>query len=273
MTKSGPGIGSMQWNLAVSEAVDAAGSDSFEGKIVDLTGQILAIDTAAAHIYTQDQAPVVLFARLQPSERKLFYEDYLSGLYLVSPFYQAFLAGVRAGVYSLDELAPDRFRQSEYYQKYFRQISASDLVGILVSLNKDASLFFSIARRAGEPRFSKRELKKLTAAGPVLISLFKLHCQKLPDFGVKEPVAAQNLHSQYAAVFETFGGEELTAREAEVIRLVLRGFSTKSIARTLSVSPETIRVHRKNAYIKLKVKTQGDLFNLFLQTLLAGNAS
>jgi DNA-binding CsgD family transcriptional regulator len=270
---SAPRTSSKQWNIAVGEAIDAAGSDGFAGKILDLTRLVLKIDTAAAHIYTTGQAPSVMFDRLQPAERKLFYEDYLSGLYLVSPFYQAFLAGVQAGVYSLDALAPDRFRQSEYYRKYFRHIGASDLAGVLVPLDSEASLFFSVARRAGEPRFTKSDLKKLSNAGPVLIALFKLHCRHLTSNGANGPASGHNLHNQYNAIFEHFGSSMLTAREAEVIRLVLRGFSTKSIARDLTVSPETIRVHRKHAYNKLNVKTQGDLFNLFLQTLLGRNTS
>ncbi|MCY1250836.1 Bacterial regulatory protein, luxR family [compost metagenome] len=54
----------------------------------------------------------------------------------------------------------------------------------------------------------------------------------------------------------------VSVREAEVIRLMLKGHSTKSIARHLGNSPETVKVHRKRIYSKLKISSQGELFSL-----------
>lgn len=57
----------------------------------------------------------------------------------------------------------------------------------------------------------------------------------------------------------------LTAREMEVALLLLSGCSNKEIARKLAISAETVKVHRKHMYGKLGIKSQSELFSLFLQ--------
>ena len=50
----------------------------------------------------------------------------------------------------------------------------------------------------------------------------------------------------------------LTAREIDVLRLVVKGFSTIQIADSLSVSINTIETHRKAIYRKMGVKRVGE---------------
>lgn len=54
-------------------------------------------------------------------------------------------------------------------------------------------------------------------------------------------------------------------REVETARLILQGFSSKAIAQQLGISPETVKVHRRNLYHKLNVSGHGELFALVLQ--------
>jgi DNA-binding NarL/FixJ family response regulator len=49
----------------------------------------------------------------------------------------------------------------------------------------------------------------------------------------------------------------LTAREVEVLRLVVRGGTTKEIAGDLGLSPKTVDNHIQSIYGKLGVKTRG----------------
>jgi DNA-binding NarL/FixJ family response regulator len=48
----------------------------------------------------------------------------------------------------------------------------------------------------------------------------------------------------------------LTAREKEILELVLRGLSRGEIAKTLFVSPETVKKHVSNAYKKLEASNK-----------------
>jgi DNA-binding NarL/FixJ family response regulator len=54
-------------------------------------------------------------------------------------------------------------------------------------------------------------------------------------------------------------GKRLSGREAQVLRGVARGFTTKAIAVELGVSERTIQTYRERIYEKLELRTRADL--------------
>ena len=60
-------------------------------------------------------------------------------------------------------------------------------------------------------------------------------------------------------------GTALTLREVDVVRLMLAGCSNKEVARKLDISAETVKVHRRHLYGKLNIKSQSELFALFMK--------
>ncbi len=76
-----------------------------------------------------------------------------------------------------------------------------------------------------------------------------------------------DLKHRVQSAFEQFGCDVLTEREREVAHMVLRGHSVKSTASQMGISPETVRMHRKNLYLKLEVGSQSELFALFIEWL------
>ena len=63
-------------------------------------------------------------------------------------------------------------------------------------------------------------------------------------------------------------GEVLTVREREVMRLAAEGLSNKAIARQLSVSEGTIKLHLHNIYRKLGIKSRFALATLVHKKVL-----
>ena len=57
----------------------------------------------------------------------------------------------------------------------------------------------------------------------------------------------------------------LSEREKDVLQALLRGQTSKEIAKALRISPKTVDVHRANIMHKLKVTTYRDLLNIFRQ--------
>jgi PAS domain S-box-containing protein len=66
-------------------------------------------------------------------------------------------------------------------------------------------------------------------------------------------------------------GARLTPREREVVRLVALGADTRGIAAELSLSPETVRSHVRNAMSKTGVHTRAHLVALVLSDGLAAD--
>jgi LuxR family maltose regulon positive regulatory protein len=50
--------------------------------------------------------------------------------------------------------------------------------------------------------------------------------------------------------------EALTTRERDILAMISQGLSNKHIARTLKISPETVKSHVKNIFLKLAVSTR-----------------
>jgi len=61
-------------------------------------------------------------------------------------------------------------------------------------------------------------------------------------------------------------GSLLTPREAEVIKLVAEGYSTKEIAATLSISGKTVERHRANLLQKLGLRDRVELTRYAIRT-------
>lgn len=57
----------------------------------------------------------------------------------------------------------------------------------------------------------------------------------------------------------------LSAREKEIVKLVMQGCSTKQISRSLSISESTVQGHLSNVFEKVAVKSRRELLkHLFL---------
>ena len=57
----------------------------------------------------------------------------------------------------------------------------------------------------------------------------------------------------------------LTAREVEVLQLMLNGGTRKEIAERMNITEDTVHVHLKNIYAKLQVTDRGTAVNVALR--------
>ena len=113
--------------------------------------------------------------------------------------------------------------------------------------------------------FTAEQLKTIADAFPAIEALAQSHWANAPQFNPKQPQIRQQLNGALA----TFGSSLLTRREREVVEHVLLGNSTRRIAEKLGVSAETIKLHRKHAYSKLDISSQGELFHLFMDCIFS----
>ena len=67
------------------------------------------------------------------------------------------------------------------------------------------------------------------------------------------------LNPQTQDTAKSIGGEPLTSRELEVLRLLAQGYTNKQIAEELSVSVRTVETHRANITGKLNIRSRVEL--------------
>ncbi|MGO4313259.1 LuxR C-terminal-related transcriptional regulator [Pseudomonas sp. KB_15] len=234
------------------------GRDGFWRALVDTLRLLVPLDNALVALMRPGHVPRLLidFDAKGSSDEHEELADYRAGMYLLDPFYQAACAGIADGLHSLESVAPDQFQHSEYYLSYFSTVVGGDELQFMVNID-GAVLGLSLGRST---RFSLEEQGRLLCVRDWVLAAMRRHLDLLPPEGpVAEPPAGD-----LATLLDRFDAR-LTLREIETARLILQGFSSKAIAQQMGISPETVKVHRRNLYHKLNVNGHGELFALVLQ--------
>jgi len=198
-------------------------------------------------------------------------ERYYKRGYLLDPFCLAVDNGLAEGFYPLASIAPDDFFHSEYYRVYYQRTGSMEDAHFIVDLADGRKLSLCVFQGQSRARFSKHELALLQSAWPLLRELLRQFDQQgglracLGADQVNLPNASHDaLEDKIRGAFNHFQHSHLTEREQQVAHLLLCGHSVKSSAKQLAISPETVRMHRKHLYSKLKIGSQAELFALFI---------
>ena len=244
--------------------IPAVGSDDFPNLLVAMLKQLVHCDDATVIVYPGTDLPVIEYFEIPEGAGKSTLDVYVKGAFLLDPFYLAATRERAFGVFRLRDLAPKDFKSSDYYKTWYLNCGYQDECGYLISIGAEGILNVALGKRQPRTTFSKRDLELLADIRPTVDLLCQQHWV---DAGTKLP--GVNLRGQLHAALHSFGSSLLTDREAQVIKLVLHGHSTKTLAEKLSISMETVKLHRKHAYSKLEVSSQAELFYLFLDSVMS----
>ncbi len=83
-----------------------------------------------------------------------------------------------------------------------------------------------------------------------------------PDIGLELVLAAQRIRAIRRLLFDAFRERGLTPREAEAASYVTGGVPRQEIARSMGISPNTLRNYTRNGYAKLGVSSRAGLLRL-----------
>jgi DNA-binding CsgD family transcriptional regulator len=201
---------------------------------------------------------------LPPLERESQIDGFVNGAFLLDPFYRAAIDLRSSGLHRLSDLAPEGFKKTEYYRSYFKCTGIKDEIGYIIHLSNNQFINISLGRLGLTQRFNRTQLGILKDIEPIIESICNLQWDS-KDKNISDKT--NELPGQLDSALKYFGTAYLTDRETQVVQLFLHGHSTKSIAERLGISPETVKLHRKNSYAKLDVSSQAELFYLFIDSL------
>ncbi|QFU77326.1 LuxR family transcriptional regulator [Halioglobus maricola] len=248
----------------VAELINTTGSESFPRSMVAMLRELVPVDDATVIAYPGMDMPVIEYFEVPDEGGNSTLDRFVKGAFLLDPFYLAATRDQHAGVFRLRDLSPTGFRETEYYKAWYRDSNFIDECGFIVPLGDQGFVNIALGKTAARSTFSKRELNTLAEIYPTVEALCQRHWTETAGSDTGD-----NLRAKLHSALEAFGSSLLTDRETQVINLVLHGHSTKTVADKLSISMETVKLHRKHAYAKLEVSSQAELFYLFLDSLMS----
>lgn len=254
------------WANLAGALVTALDTPAYPASLAALLRHVAPFTYTVMFGYKGAAQPLDLYADFPTPKLRIFVTDYQAGPFLLDPFYQAALRPVAPNLYRLKDLAPDRFYQGEYFRNYYEQTGLAEEIGYFVDLPQNTTAVLSLMR--AERPFTQREFRDLTEVFPLVAASARRHWANLSQRfdGATTPGGVQ---TRVAQVFGSFGNGILTPREREVVEHTLKGHSAEAVGHLLTISPGTVRIHRRNIYTKLRINSQGELFSRFIKALVA----
>jgi DNA-binding CsgD family transcriptional regulator len=248
---------------AVAELLPLVGESGFPQGLIALLRRVVPVDDATVLVYPAQGLPLIEYSEVPSETGAATLDRFIQGMFLLDPYYAAGVDG-RRGLFRLGELAPDGFRDSEYYRHWYRYCGYRDECGYLVALADGGFANIALGRTGVRGRFARGHIDRLAAIRGTVESLTRAHWA-----GNASQAVGEELRERLRLALAGFGSSLLTERESQVINRVLHGHGTKTIADRLGISVETVKLHRKHAYAKLEINSQAELFYLFLDSLIS----
>ena len=244
---------------AISKVADAP---ALSRAVVDLLRDFVTIDEISIISYPPLELPIIDYRDTHTPMTQQNLDTFIQGAFVLDPYYVAAMHQNRYGFFTLDELAPKGFLECEYYRMYYQFAGLEDECGFLFSRPLGGFTNVSLARTKKGKQFSSAEIKLLGDLTGSLCCAFAIH-----TYGDRNGDASTGLRLEVDSAIASFGALTLTHREQEIVSMILHGYAGKVIAAALGISIETVKLHRKNAYAKLEVKSQVELFYAFISSL------
>jgi DNA-binding CsgD family transcriptional regulator len=252
------------WQAEVARLVGASDSQTVAEVLVSLICSTVSNNGTTLLAFHTDAPPEVIHHSLAPVRARHYLDRYIAGPYLLDPLYQMALRPDKPTMCRFRDAQPDRFHSSEYYRQYVERTHLADEMDFLLGVSTNSTLVVVCGRT--EKRFTRIELNRLRLIEPVVRSAMQRVWDGRDGSGSYTDVD-RVMHQRLTECFDNFGEEVLTRREREITHLLLRGHSSKSVARELGIAPGTVMVHKRNLFSKLGITSQYELFSSFIDAL------
>lgn len=250
----------------LGEVINTLNSGRFEDRLSEWLNTSVKHDNFVVIAYFQEGPPKSLYSQTKETRVLANFEStYVNGAYLVDPYHALHVNKSPQGLYRLDDIAPDQFRRNRYYREYYQSTTMVDEIAYIAYPAEGVSVHVCLGRDSTSGlRFTTRELAAANAISPIVNALSERHWSDLNSTGKFDEAQIVNsvitkTHQQHQI--------KLSPRQAQVALMILRGHSSVSIGLQLKISPQTVKVFRKQLYKKCHISSQAELFNLMMPIL------
>lgn len=257
-------VGSSVVGATLARLVDSVGDRAFCEALAGVATACLDYDNLIILAYCGAAAPRELYRRcVSPVCYAQIEQTYLTSHYVFDPFYTSHLKRVPRGLYRLEDVSPDKFKTTQYFQEYYQKTTLLDEIALYAYTASGWTITACFGRdHVSGRRFDRRELDEFSKLAEVVCALMERHWARF-DPGAAD-LDAHDMIDGLCARLRQRTSIELTHRQLEVGLLILQGHSSKSIALLLGISWQTVKVFRKQLYARCGVSSQAELFALMM---------
>ena len=94
-------------------------SERLPALLLSMLNSLVPFDNAVILSYTKGETPQVHYNDIPPLDRETQIDAFITGPFVLDPFYRAAVDHGETGLHRLCDLAPEGFEKSEYYRCYF----------------------------------------------------------------------------------------------------------------------------------------------------------
>lgn len=253
---------------SISRMVSAVGIPGFGLAIDEFVRDTAVFDMTCIFAFHPTSPPLLIHDGYSASVSRGALSSYLKGGYLLDPFYVACCTEVRDGLWRMADIAPDQFFESDFAASHEVHPCISDEsgtlieeIGYIVTLADGWRATYSLMRNRTSEAFSRAEFERLSDLSPLLGVLVRRHV----ELASVTPTEARA--GEVDSMLQKAFSDRLTPAQFRVVNLILRGHSNQSVANELHITEGTAKLHRHNAYQRLGITSQSDLFRIFIDFL------
>jgi len=156
------------------EVIDQLGSETFCAALMRFIASAADFDSAVIMGYPESSDLRVVYNALHDGDQPGFGGAYRDGLWLLSPLYLSAKSGQR-GFFHILDIAPESFRDSDYYALYYSSNGVLDHTGFLLETGNGTPVAISLERTPALPRFSERDKAALSGISDTIAALVRRH--------------------------------------------------------------------------------------------------
>lgn len=256
---------------AVSRIVAQLGTSEFGPSVDGFLHDVAAFDMTCAFAFHATSEPRLIHDGYSESVSRAALHSYVRGGYLLDPFYVACTSGCDDGLWRMAAIAPDDFFASAFAVSHDVHPCISDEsgtlteeIGYIVTLTDGWRVTYSLMRNRTAEAFSVADFDDLARLAPLLGALVRRNA------ALTSVTTSGSPGGEIDSVLRRAFADALTPAQFRVVNLILRGHSNESIAAALHIAEGTAKLHRHNAYQRLSVTSQSELFRIFLDSLERG---
>ena len=251
----------VQWGSLLIETLH---SEAALPSLHAMMASLLEFRNFIALDYRNGRAPELLASSFDRDYLLRHLHDYMLGLYQLDPFY-ALADGQISGLHRMRDIAPEGFDHSEYFQRHYQSTQVIDELRYIVPLAPGRSVHLLIERESPATPFTRADMALLVELAPLVHACVARHLEwRDGHMGLQ---ASPGTDFDLRETIRSIAPGEITARECDIIELMLKGHSVKSMAGQLAIEDVTVTNHKRNIYAKLGVHSQAQLFDRFLRAL------